>query len=85
MTQRLHRVARDAAVSRVTVITAGVVAVGIAGTIGFGMAVASATPAPGGQPTQAVEPGAAAGAAPQAPAAAPGAGTGKPATTSGGS
>ncbi len=44
MAQRLSAAARDAALTRISLITAGVVALGLAGTVGLGVAVASETP-----------------------------------------
>jgi hypothetical protein len=44
MAQRLNAAARDAAISRIRLITAGVVALGLAGTAGLGVAIASAIP-----------------------------------------
>jgi outer membrane biosynthesis protein TonB len=44
MAQRLNAAARDAALNRISLITAGVVALGLAGTVSLGVAVASATP-----------------------------------------
>lgn len=44
MAQRLNPAARDAAVRRITMITTGVVALGLAGTVGLGVTIASATP-----------------------------------------
>jgi hypothetical protein len=44
MAQRLNAAARDAALNRISLVTAGVVALGLAGTVGLGVAVASATP-----------------------------------------
>lgn len=46
MAQRLHPVARDAAVRRIAMITTGVVVASLAGTVGLGAAIAAATPAP---------------------------------------
>jgi hypothetical protein len=46
MAQRLHPDARDAAVSRIAVITTGVVALGVAGTVGLGMVIAATAPSP---------------------------------------
>lgn len=46
MAQRLHPVARDAAVRRIAMITTGVVAASLAGTVGLGAAIAAATPTP---------------------------------------
>lgn len=45
MGQRLSPAARDAAVKRVWMITAGVVVLGVAGTVGLGTAIAAQTPA----------------------------------------
>jgi hypothetical protein len=44
MAQRLNPAARDAAVRRVALITAGVVAFGVLGTVGLGAAIAAGTP-----------------------------------------
>jgi hypothetical protein len=44
MAQRLNPAARDAALSRITLITTGVVALGLAGTVGLGVAIAAETP-----------------------------------------
>jgi|SRR5687767_9840200 hypothetical protein len=44
MAQRLNPAARDAAVRRITMITTGVVGLGLAGTVGLGVTIASATP-----------------------------------------
>ncbi|GAB3885414.1 hypothetical protein GCM10029964_048040 [Kibdelosporangium lantanae] len=44
MAQRLNAAARDAAVRRVKIITTGVVAVGVLGTLGLGVAIAAGTP-----------------------------------------
>ncbi|HEY3259061.1 MAG TPA: hypothetical protein VGJ95_02150 [Pseudonocardiaceae bacterium] len=44
--QRFHPLARDAGVARVTRITVGVVAAGIAATLGLGAAIATAAPPP---------------------------------------
>ncbi|MET0132167.1 MAG: hypothetical protein ABW215_01090 [Kibdelosporangium sp.] len=44
MAQRLNPAARDAAVSRTGIMTAGVVLLGLAGTVGLGVSVAAATP-----------------------------------------
>ncbi|TCO53659.1 hypothetical protein [Actinocrispum wychmicini] len=43
MAQRLSPAARDAAVNRVRMITAGIVVLGVAGTVGLGMAIAAET------------------------------------------
>ncbi|MBP2325785.1 hypothetical protein JOF56_006170 [Kibdelosporangium banguiense] len=43
--QRLNPAARDAAVRRITLITTGVVALGLTGTVGLGVAIASGIPA----------------------------------------
>lgn len=42
--QRLNPAARDAAVRRISLITTGVVALGLSGTIGLGVAIASGIP-----------------------------------------
>jgi hypothetical protein len=44
MAQRLDPAARDAAVNRVNLITAGVVVLGLAGTVGLGITIASMVP-----------------------------------------
>jgi hypothetical protein len=44
MAQRLNPAARDAAVRRVVLMTTGVVAFGVLGTVGLGVAIAAGTP-----------------------------------------